>query len=137
MSHRVFCWITPNITPMDLFTKVIKTPTKLFTFKEINMSQLSKMLSEIKKSNSSSIDGISSKMIQIIISTIKPLLLKLINTTIKSKIFPTVTKISKILPHKKNNDNPTNLANLRPIHIISFLSKIVEKLCSINSLIIF
>ena len=81
--------------------KVIKTPTKLFTFREINMRELIIIMKKIKKSNSASQDGISSKMIDIINRSINPLLLNLINSTIHTKVFPNSTKISKILPHKK------------------------------------
>ena len=53
--------------------------------------------------------------------------LNLVNTTIETKKFPESKNISKILPHRKNNDGITNPETLHPIHIISVLSKIIEK----------
>ena len=65
--------------------------------------------------------------------------LNLVNTTIKTKKFPESKKISKILPHIKNNSDLTNPVNLRPINIISVMSKVIEKvMCNqiINYLIL-
>ena len=69
-------------------------------------------------------------MLNIIEETVKPLLLNLVNVMIKSKKFPKCKKISKILPNRKKNKDATDPEGLRPINIISVISKIIEKTIS-------
>ena len=65
------------------------------------MSQLDSIFSKLKKSTSTIDDRISMTMINLMKSEIKPLLLNLINSTIRSIKFPQNLKISKIIPHFK------------------------------------
>ena len=66
-------------------------------------------------------------MLNLMKSETKPLILNLINSTIRSNKFPHKLKISKIIPHFKNYMNILDPKNLRPIYMISALSKIIEK----------
>ena len=66
-------------------------------------------------------------MLKMVVNSISPLLLNMVNQTIKTNKFPSSLKISKILPHYKNNTDNTDPTTLRPINIISVLSKIIEK----------
>ena len=55
-----------------------------------------------------------------------PVLHKIINIILKSKIFPDKWKVSKIVPVLKSGDN-SDINNYRPISIISNVSKIFER----------
>ena len=57
-------------------------------------------------------------MIDYIHDSILPLFLHLVNETIITKIFPSVTKISKILPIWKNICDNMDPNNLRPVNVI-------------------
>ena len=118
--------------PMLNYNKCIKTPTKLLMIKEIDMNQLKSIFSKTKKSNSASADRISGNMIKIIKQLILPLILNLINNSIRSKKFPEKIKIKKILPKWKNHEDTTDMNRLRPINIISILSKLIEKTIAIQ-----
>ena len=109
------------------YRKIVNHPMKKFTFKEINMYQLDKIFSKIKKSTTLIDDGVSMAMINIIKDEIKPLILKLVNQMISTNQFPSKLKISKIVPHFKNYTNIVDPKNLCPIYMISALSKIIEK----------
>merc|ERR1712059_17816 len=64
--------------PIKNYNSYIKTPTKLLTLKEIDINQLTKIFSKIKKSNSASADGITGNMLKIIKNSILPLILNLV-----------------------------------------------------------
>ena len=56
----------------------------------------------------------------------------LINNSIRSKLIPEVIKIQKILPKWKNLEDTTDIKRLRPINIISILSKLIEKTIAVQ-----
>ena len=72
----------PTNNTMKLYMKHIKTPIQLLSFKTINISQTWSIISSLKNSNSCAKDGVSNKMINMIIESISPLILHLINTVI-------------------------------------------------------
>ena len=112
---------------MKHYQQHIKTPIKLLAFKTITLNEIHSIISKLKNSNSCSKDSISGRMLKLIKNSISPLLLVLVNQSIKFKIFPDCTKISKVLPIWKNFSDFTNMVNLRPINILSIFSKITEK----------
>ena len=71
-------------------------------------------------------------MLKIVKLSILPLILNLINTSIRNKKFPQILKIQKILPKWKTFDDTTDMKRLRPINIISILSKLIEKTITIQ-----
>ena len=102
----------PMEDPMINFNKNIKTPDKLLNIKEIDMNQLKTIFNKIKKSNSASSDKISGNMLKLIKQSILPLILTLVNNTIKSKKFPNKIKIQKIVPKWKNMEDTTDMKRL-------------------------
>ena len=113
--------------PMKDYMKAIKTPIQLMNFREIDLNQLKSIVKAMKTSNAAGNDDITSKMIKNVNESILPLILHLVNTTIKEKKFPDITKISKIIPHWKNSNYNTNPMNLRPINLMTIISKIIER----------
>jgi hypothetical protein len=58
---------------------------------------------------------------------ISPILSEILNTSIKSGIYPTKLKIAKIIPVYKGEDE-TDASNYRPISLLSIFNRIFEKI---------
>ena len=116
-----------RINPMINYTKKTKTPERLLNFRPITHDDISKIIKSLRNSNACSIDKVSNKMIKLAIKSIAPLLLVLVNRSILENKFPDNIKCSKILPQWKKREDLTNPEFLRPINIMSSLSKIIEK----------
>lgn len=74
------------------------------------------------KSNATSYDGVHPKFIKIIFPFILPYITNLFNTIITRSMFPTKWKHAKIVPVPKSENE------FRPIAILPFLSKVLERL---------
>lgn len=90
------------------------------------LKELKQIISSLKLSNSTIEDNISSKDLKEIFPVIDTLLLNLINDVLKSGVFPSSLKISKVIPVYKKGLK-SDPANYRPISICSVFSKIIEK----------
>ena len=78
-------------------------------------------------SNAVGSDNISRAMIVPLIDLLAPVIAKILNTSISSGIFPSSWKDAHVIPLPKKA-NPVNFSDLRPISILSFISKVLEKL---------
>ncbi|RVE51257.1 hypothetical protein evm_004061 [Chilo suppressalis] len=78
------------------------------------------------KSNAQGVDGISLNMILLTLPRTLSIITTIINMSITSCTFPDQWKVSIIKPLHKV-DHPTELNELRPISILPFMSKILEK----------
>ena len=98
-----------------------------FQFAEENLTNVEKLINNIKIDVATGEDNIGAKLIKDSKSTIAPLLTKIINKCYKLNIFPECMKKAVIIPiHKK--ENPDEISNYRPISILPILSKIFERL---------
>ena len=66
-------------------------------------------------------------MVKKIRKSIEPILLRIINLSIKTNSFPKCLKISKVIPIPKSNDF-INLNNYRRVNILPPISRIIEKI---------
>ena len=87
----------------------------------------------MKITKSTGFHGISMEMLKKIQNPILPLILKLINQIINTKIFPDILKIQKIIPINKSGD-VINPSDYRGINLLSPLSKIFENIIKIQML---
>ena len=117
--------------PMDFYEKHVEKFVNKFKIKEINMSELRIAISSIKKTKSTDYYNLSMIMIIKIRKSIEPILLNLVNQSIKQNIFPDLLKISKVIPIPKGNDF-IELENYRGINIFSPISKVIEKVWAIQ-----
>lgn len=97
-----------------------------FVFKPFTDCDVRKSVEGIS-SNAAGCDNISRKMVILVLDEILPVLQIILNTSITSGMFPSVWKQAQITPLPKKN-NPSSLSDYRPISILPFLSKLLERL---------
>ncbi|KAJ0181485.1 hypothetical protein K1T71_003570 [Dendrolimus kikuchii] len=78
-------------------------------------------------SNAVGSDGISRNMILPILDVINPILTHIFNASVVSSTFPVTWKEAQIIPLPKK-PNPVSFSQFRPISILPFLSKVLERL---------
>ena len=78
------------------------------------------------KSNAQGVDRLSRDMILLTLPHSLPIITAIINTSIDSRIFPSLWKTALVRPIPKN-PNPSAFKDLRPISLLPYLSKILEK----------
>ena len=94
-----------------------------------NTDEIIKITKNLKSSNSSGIDDISTKLLKMTINEIAPVLSHIFNRSLLSEIVPLQLKIAKVNPIFKSGDNQM-FSNYRPISIsiLPSISKIREKI---------
>ncbi|KAG7295249.1 hypothetical protein JYU34_022246 [Plutella xylostella] len=102
---------TPDFTP--------------FNFSQVTACDVKKSILSIT-SNAVGSDSVSRKMILPIIDIILPVITHILNSSISSNTFPSTWKEAQIIPLPKK-PNPT-MSDYRPISILPFLSKVLERL---------
>jgi len=98
-----------------------------WSFTKITEAKLIKTIDSILPKSSSGFDLLTNRMLKKEKREFAKLLLKLINETLISDVFPDVLKIAKVVPIFKKGDN-TNMNNYRPIALLPVLSKVLEKI---------
>ena len=107
-----------------------ETPIPLKIFDLTNENEVTSVLKSSKKTNSPS-EIFPSKYYIEFLSTLLPYIVKLINTSFTSGVFPTIFKHAYVRPIlKKSNSDPDVPANYRPISLLPFLSKIIERIAA-------
>lgn len=95
----------------------------------ITISEMVETINSLKDSNSLGPDDISTKIIKLCAQQIAEPLTHIINQCFKEGTYPSLLKLSKIIPLYKKGDRK-KICNYRPIAILSVFSKIFEKLLS-------
>ena len=106
-----------------LIPPVIQSP---FSLQNVTPEYLVKIVRDLKPKNSTDIDGVSTKMIKIVINEIKIPLSHIFNLSLASGDFPSKLKRSKVVPIFKSG-NKIECDNYRPISLLCSISKVLEK----------
>ena len=111
----------------DETAAVINTaPEEGFTFKHVSINDVILAVAYFT-SQAKGEDGIPQSVIANALPTIAPLLVNIFNTSLDNGVFPGSGKKAKLLPLKKKSA-PTTASDFRPIALLCFLSKVLEKL---------
>ena len=97
-----------------------------FHFTPVNHSDIKFHIFSIK-SDATGSDGINRKMILLLLNTILPVLSHIFNFSLSSGEFPSAWRKAHVLPIPKVK-NPESFSNYRPICILPFLSKVLERI---------
>ena len=96
-----------------------------------NVGFVRQFLSNLNVTKSTGLDNIGPKILKLSADIISPSLVSIINKSIISESFPSIWKEAKVKPLFKSGDKDTD-PFLRPISILSTLSKIIEKWVDLN-----
>ena len=91
-----------------------------------NHTEVIRVAASIKAKASTGIDGLSNKLVKLIIPVIAKPLTHIFNKSFVKGIFPDVYKIAKVIPIFKSGDK-NHPINYRPISLLPTFSKILEK----------
>ena len=108
--------------------KFLKDPAPQSIFlHNTNVTEIINTVRNLKNSNSTGHDEISTKFIKLSLPILAPALVKIFNLSLSSGIYPDRLKIAKVIPIFKKGSH-TSLNNYRPISILSSINKIFEKI---------
>ena len=94
---------------------------------ELSSQGLDELIKKVKKTPASGVDHISGIILIDIYEVIKPSLLHLINLSMATGIYPSILKLTKIVPILKQGKDPLQLASYRPVSNISVVGKLLER----------
>ena len=118
--------VSPNEDPLDSLNLIDNAPPEGFTLKEVTVNDVILAVSHFR-TQAKGDDNIPQGIIAKALPSLAPYLTKLFNASISKGIFPTDWKRSKILALKKVRV-PSSTSDFRPIALLCFLSKVLEKL---------
>lgn len=97
-----------------------------FYFHPVTESEVINIITGLKNYKSTSVDFLSSTMLKAAREHFAKPLVHIINTSVSTGKFPSLLKTALVIPVHKRND-PSDIANYRPISMLSALSKVIEK----------
>ena len=110
------------------YKKYLGTPAKqsMFLYK-ISQKEIQDAINNLKTSNSSGPDEITSSFVKISAPILLPALDKIFNLSLSSGTYPHKLKVAKVIPIHKKGDQ-TSVNNYRPISILNTINKLFEKI---------
>lgn len=126
--------IDPNLkaNPFEKLKKRMEGRNLSFSFRQVKEWEVKKIISTMKTSKSSGIDGISSFYLKKVKNEITPGLTVLINNSFESGVFPETFKSAKITPIWKKKGDKNDKSMYRPISGLSVLGKVIEALADLQ-----
>jgi hypothetical protein len=98
---------------------------------DIQPTLINDIVKQFKSKNSVDSDGLSTKLLKLIVNEINRPLAHIFNLSVNTGKFPSKLKTSRTVPIFKSGD-PLLCDNYRPISLLSTLSKILEKIVSVQ-----
>lgn len=112
---------------VDEATSVINSvPEEGFTFKHVSLNDVILAVAHFT-SQAKGEDGIPQSVIAKALPTIGPVLVALFNYSLDNGVFPGAWRRAQLVPLKKKSA-PSSSSDFRPIALLCFLSKVLEKL---------
>ena len=100
--------------------------TNVFEIPELTEDNVKQIVSNMSSDKATGSDGLSARFTKLFLSALMPILLVIFNCSIRNGIFPFSWKISKVTALFKKGVQ-TDPQNYRPISVVPFLSKVLEK----------
>ena len=97
-----------------------------FKFREVTMVDIHTIISKMKPKPNSGPELISAKLLKACSAQLCPILVHLINLSLKQGIFPYQLKVAKVIPVYKSEDSHI-FGNYRPISLLPAFSMVFEK----------
>ena len=117
------------------FTDYVISSSAVFSFGTISNKTVHDFLSKFPINKSTGLDNLSCRLLRDAAPIISQSLCDLFNKSLVLGVFPSDWKVAKVFPlHKGQSKSDPN--NYRPISILSSVSKIFEKIVSLNFMII-
>ena len=125
---KIRAGIMNNVASSTALCKSVENSRgSLSSFCEIDEAELSKIISTMT-SSSCSLDVIPTPFLKEVLSSVIKDILKIVNSSITTGVFPDSLKTAVVRPLlKKHNLDPSVLGNYRPISNLPFLGKVLEK----------
>ncbi len=115
----------PHTQDLQPTTSTAQTP--IFSFCPLTEAEVSKLLLS-SHPTTCPLDPIPSHLLQAISPTLLPALTHIINTSLRTGIFPTAFKQARVTPlPKKPALNTSLLENYRPVSLLPFVAKTLER----------
>ena len=122
--------IQTNTDPFPFNFSPKNPPLTLSMFSPTDESEVSSIIKASKKTNCPS-ETFPSKFYVDFLPQLLPYIVKLINSSFSSGIFPSDFKHATVRPLlKKPNADPNSPSNYRPISLLPFLSKVTERIAA-------
>ena len=115
----------PNMDSAEVPSLAPCSPNTL-SFITVDEEQVYKLLSSVNITKACGCDGISNKVINLCAEGLCNSFTHLINTSFRFGQYPSAWKLANVLPLFKKDDRQLK-TNYRPVSLLSFLSKICEK----------
>ncbi len=117
----------PTQTPPHHLSQVRLPPSSFSSFTSLSENEVSKLLTG-SRPTSCLLDPIPTTLLQAITPTVLTATTHVINASLTSGIFPTAFKQAQVRPLlKKPSLAPTLVENYRPVSLLPFLSKAIER----------
>ena len=108
-------------------TQYLKSPNSVFSFNEIDIGKVRRLLNQINTKKSPGLDNLPGNLLKIAADILAPSLTKIFNKSLSTGIYPNDWKLARVVPVFKSGDR-SDMNNYRPISIISSVAKIFEKI---------
>ena len=107
--------------------RIVKKTDKHFNFQRITSNDVERCLKGIRRLKSTGLDDLPPCLLKDSVSVISLPLACIINILLSTGVFPSQWKNARIVPVHKSGST-SSVGNYRPISMLPFLSKIIEKL---------
>ena len=122
----------PIKTDTPVFSEVRQTECTLSHFKELDLDTLKKIITNLN-SKGHPHDPAPVWMIKDCIDVVLPIVLYIVNRSLKESVFPQPLKHAVVRPIIKDTDGDSeSYKNYRPVSNLPFLSKVIEKCVSLQ-----
>ena len=100
-----------------------------FVLQETNISQVTKIINSIKNSHTFGVDKVDATVVKLAVSTLAPVIVHIVNLSLRKSKFPAKWKIARVLPLLKSKDlDKTKPSSYRSILQLPLVSKIAERI---------